>query len=66
MKKMMLDTNICIYIIKNRPPKVRERFKEFKIGELCISTITVSELIYGAYKSEFVGELPLAKELEAS
>jgi len=51
---MMLDTNICIYIIKNRPQQVRERFKEFKIGELCISTITVSELMYGAYKSEFV------------
>ena len=50
----MLDTNICIYIIKNRPPKVREKFQEFSIGELCISTITVSELMYGAFKSEFV------------
>jgi len=49
---MMLDTNICIYIIKNKPQSVKERFREFEIGELCISTITVSELIYGAYKSE--------------
>jgi len=48
----MLDTNICIYIIKNKPQSVKERFREFEIGELCISTITVSELIYGAYKSE--------------
>jgi tRNA(fMet)-specific endonuclease VapC len=49
---MMLDTNICIYIIKNRPKSVKERFREFEIGELCISTITVSELMYGAFKSE--------------
>ena len=48
----MLDTNICIYIIKNRPKSVKERFREFEIGELCISTITVSELMYGAFKSE--------------
>jgi len=48
----MLDTNICIYIIKNKPKSVKERFREFEIGELCISTITVSELMYGAFKSE--------------
>ncbi len=50
----MLDTNICIYIIKNRPPQVREKLQSFKISELCLSTITVSELMYGAYKSQFV------------
>ena len=49
----MLDTNICIYIIKNKPRSVKERFREFEIGELCISTITVSELMYGAYKSKY-------------
>lgn len=48
----MLDTNICIYIIKNKPQSVKENFQEFSIGELCISTITVSELMYGAFKSE--------------
>ncbi len=48
----MLDTNICIYIIKNRPKSAKERLREFEIGELCISTITVSELMYGAFKSE--------------
>ena len=53
MRKMMLDTNICIYIIKNKPKSVKERFREFEIGELCISTITVSELMYGAFKSEY-------------
>ena len=51
---MMLDTNICIYIIKNRPTSVRSKLQEFSIGDLCISTITVSELLYGAYKSQFV------------
>jgi len=50
----MLDTNICIYIIKNKPQSVKKKFQEFNIGQLCISTITVSELIYGAYKSQFV------------
>jgi len=51
---MMLDTNICIYIIKNRPTSVRSKLQEFSIGDLCISTITVSELLYGAYKSQFI------------
>ena len=49
----MLDTNICIYIIKNKPQSVKEKFQNFHIGELCISSITVSELMYGAYKSEY-------------
>jgi tRNA(fMet)-specific endonuclease VapC len=51
---MMLDTNICIYIIKNKPQSVKQKFQEFSIGELCISTITVSELMYGAFKSQFI------------
>lgn len=50
----MLDTNICIYIIKNKPQTVKERFKQFEIGELCISNITVSELMYGVYKSQYM------------
>ena len=53
MKRLMLDTNICIYIIKNKPQSVKEKLKEYHIGELCISSITVSELMYGAYKSEY-------------
>ena len=51
---MMLDTNMCIYIIKNKPRSAKEKFQEFSIGELCISSITVSELMYGVFKSEFV------------
>jgi tRNA(fMet)-specific endonuclease VapC len=50
MPLYMLDTNICIYVIKNRPAGLRERFNELA-GELCISSITLSELQYGAEKS---------------
>jgi len=48
----MLDTNICIYIIKQKPLNVKQKFESFEIGELCISSITVSELMYGVYKSQ--------------
>lgn len=50
MLKYMLDTNICIFTIKNRPQEVREAFKRHH-GQMCISTITLMELIYGAEKS---------------
>jgi tRNA(fMet)-specific endonuclease VapC len=46
----MLDTNICIYVIKNRPPALRERFNSLA-DQLCISSITLGELIYGAENS---------------
>jgi tRNA(fMet)-specific endonuclease VapC len=46
----MLDTNICIYVIKNRPPKIRDRFTEHA-EYLCISSVTLAELLYGAEKS---------------
>lgn len=62
MKKQMLDTNICIYIIKNKPQSVREKLKEFDIGDLVLSSITVSELYYGVYKSEHVEKNLLALE----
>lgn len=58
----MLDTNICIYIIKNKPQNVREKFKEFDIGDLVLSSITVSELYYGVYKSEHMEKNLLALE----
>lgn len=47
----MLDTNICIYAIKNRPERVLERIKSSLPEGLCISAITLSELEYGAAKS---------------
>ncbi|MBC2715775.1 MAG: type II toxin-antitoxin system VapC family toxin [Desulfobacteraceae bacterium] len=49
--KFMLDTNICIYIIKRKPSNVIERFRQMEISQICISSITLSELLYGASKS---------------
>lgn len=50
MLKFMLDTNICIFTIKNRPEHVRTAFKRSH-GQMCISSVTLMELIYGAEKS---------------
>lgn len=50
MLKFMLDTNICIFTLKNRPAHVRETFKRHH-GQMCISTVTWMELIYGAERS---------------
>lgn len=49
--KVMLDTNICIYVIKQKPRSVLERFAVFPVGDLGISVITLAELEYGASKS---------------
>ena len=50
MMKFMLDTNICIFTVKNKPQIVREAFN-LHDGQLCISAVTLMELIYGAEKS---------------
>jgi tRNA(fMet)-specific endonuclease VapC len=50
MLKYMLDTNICIYTIKNKPQQVRDAFNRHH-SQLCISSISLMELIYGAEKS---------------
>ncbi len=49
--KYMLDTNICIYIIKKSPENVLKKFKSFEIGDISISSITLAELMYGVHKS---------------
>ncbi|MEE4606023.1 MAG: type II toxin-antitoxin system VapC family toxin [Desulfobacteraceae bacterium] len=49
--KFMLDTNVCIYIIKRKPADLLERFKQTDISEISISSITLSELFYGVSKS---------------
>jgi tRNA(fMet)-specific endonuclease VapC len=49
--KYMLDTNICIYIIKKKPVQVIQALQKKKIGDICISTITLAELEYGVEKS---------------
>lgn len=52
MIKYLLDTNICIYIMNQRPIEIIRKFKQFNVGDIGISTITVSELQYGAIKSK--------------
>lgn len=47
----LLDTNICIYIIKKKPAKVFEKLKNSTIGDVGISSITLAELQYGIEKS---------------
>jgi tRNA(fMet)-specific endonuclease VapC len=48
--KYMLDTNIVIYTMKNKPASVRSAFKKHD-GRMCISSITYMELVYGAERS---------------
>ena len=50
MLKYMLDTNIVIYTMKNKPDSVLEMFKKHH-GRMCISSITYMELVYGAERS---------------
>ena len=50
MLKYLLDTNIVIYVIKHRPPEVREVFNRHQ-GRMAISAVTLAELLHGAEKS---------------
>jgi tRNA(fMet)-specific endonuclease VapC len=52
--KAILDTNICIYFIKNHPPTVRQHFSCFMPGDIGVSAITAAELHYGVAKSSAV------------
>jgi tRNA(fMet)-specific endonuclease VapC len=51
MHRYMLDTNLCIRVLRDRPPAIRKRFNECQDG-LCISTIVLTELMHGAAKSD--------------
>ena len=53
MLKYLLDTNIVIYTMKNRPQQVKRRFKQHK-DQMCISSVTLGELIFGAEHSQQV------------
>ena len=50
--KYMLDTNICIYVIKNKPVSVFQNFRKHQSEGLCISAVTLAELAHGVEKSE--------------
>ena len=49
----LLDTNICIYLIKKRPPEVLDRFRQHSPQDVAISLITLFELEYGIEKSQY-------------
>ena len=51
--KYLLDTNICVYVVKNRIPSLTNRIFFMDPFEIAISSITVFELEYGASKSSF-------------
>ena len=50
--KFLLDTDICIYLIKKKPPSVIEKLHAYQVGDIGISVVTVAELRYGAAKSQ--------------
>ncbi len=60
--KVMLDTNICIYLIKQQPPTVIERFLSHPVGAIGVSSITVAELAFGVNKSRHMAKNRLALE----
>ena len=49
--RVMLDTNICIAIIRCQPPQALKRFRNYAVGEICISWVTLAELEFGVAKS---------------
>ncbi len=49
----LLDTNICIYIAKQKPVSVLSKFEQLNVGSVGMSIITYGELLYGAQKSQF-------------
>jgi tRNA(fMet)-specific endonuclease VapC len=59
---LLLDTNICIYLIKRRPPSVLKRFDTLAAGTLAVSSITVAELEFGVQKSQYPSQNQQALE----
>jgi tRNA(fMet)-specific endonuclease VapC len=50
--KHLLDTNICIYVINDRPKGIVERFRRYRLGDIGVSSVTVAELAYGVAKTK--------------
>ncbi|MCG1056108.1 type II toxin-antitoxin system VapC family toxin [Mycetohabitans sp. B5] len=51
MPRFMLDTNMCIYLMKNQPEEVAKRFAQCYVGDVVMSAITYAELEYGVVVS---------------
>ena len=50
---ILLDTNICIAIIKQQPKDILRKFNDYQVGQVCISSVTLAELRYGVAKSQY-------------
>ncbi|MDM7462901.1 MAG: PIN domain-containing protein [Tepidimonas taiwanensis] len=51
---ILLDTNICIYLINRKPPAVLQRFRAYRAGEIGLSSIVAAELAYGVAPEIFL------------
>lgn len=49
--RRLLDTNVCIHVIRRRPPGVLRRFEGYEVGDVGVSSVTAAELHYGAERS---------------
>ncbi len=49
---ILLDTNICIYIINAKPPSVLARFQQYRMGEIGMCSVVAAELAFGVAKSD--------------
>ena len=61
--KYMLDTNICIYAIKQKPESVLRTLQSYDPADICISTVTYGELVHGVEKSLYPDRNRLALSL---
>lgn len=48
---ILLDTNICIYIINAKPPAVLARFQQYRLGDIGLCSVVAAELAFGVAKS---------------
>ena len=48
---ILLDTNICIYIINAKPPAVLARFQQYRMGDIGVCSVVAAELAFGVAKS---------------
>ena len=58
--RYMLDTNICIYVIKHKPETVFQKLQNTNPEDVCISSVTYAELVHGVEKSIAVEKNRLA------
>ena len=58
--RYMLDTNICIYVIRTKPEKVFQKLLTIHPEDVCISSVTYAELVHGVEKSIAVEKNRLA------